>query len=194
MVDVQQRAGPHDLDSTQHTGTVPMDAWITASSLKGTATNGAGDGDKLPQSREGAANQVNYDYMAFDATTSEHAFFQWTFPGGWDEGTITFSLRWTNTSGLSTETIDFDLKAVALTNDDALNASWGTAVNVTDTFLAQDDVHITAESAALTIGGTPADGDFVIFDLSRDVAADNLTGDCDVLGIRLILTRDNIGD
>ncbi|KKL87441.1 hypothetical protein LCGC14_1934640, partial [marine sediment metagenome] len=98
------------------------------------------------------------------------------------------------TGGGAADTIDFDLKAVALTNDDALDASWGTAQNVTDTFLAQNDVHITGESSALTIGGTPAEGDIIIFDLSRDVASDDLAGDADIIGIRLILTRDNIGD
>lgn len=204
---VQQAVGPkievrinpttssaHGYDSVTHTGTVEADAYISAAAMKGTATAGAGDSNKLSESREGATNQLNYDYIAFDASTRQHTYFQWTFPGGWDEGTITFSLRWTNTGGGSAETIDFDLKAVALGDDDALDASWGASANVTDTFLAQNDKHITVESGALTIGGSPAEGDEIHFDLSRDVASDNLTGDCDVTGLRLILTRDNIGD
>lgn len=204
---VQQAVGPkievrinpttssaHGYDSVTHTGTVEAHAWISGAAMKGTATNGAGDANKLPESREGATNQVNYDYIAFDDTTSEHAYFQWVFPGGWDEGTITWSLYWTSTGGSGAQTIDFDLRATSLDNSGALDAQHGVAQNVTQTITVQNDMLQTSESSALTIRNGPSEGDFIIFDLSRDVASDNLNGDCDVLGVRLILTRDNIGD
>jgi hypothetical protein len=162
--------------------------WIPAGSFTSATTNGA-----EITSRETTGNVVNYHYAAFDTTTSEIAWFTWTPPANWNAGTVRFKLYWTNTAGLTTETIDFDLAAVAFANDDAIDTAVGTAQNVTDTWLAQGDMHITAFSSAITIAGSPAAGEEVHFKLSRDVASDNLTGDCDVIGIILEYTVDDIG-
>ena len=104
-----------------------------------------------------------------------------------------FKLYWTNTAGLTTETIDFDLAAVALADDGAIDAAVGTAVNVTDTWIAQGDLHVSSQSAAMTVGGSPAAGQQIHFKLSRDVASDNMTGDVDVIGVLLEYTVDDIG-
>jgi hypothetical protein len=162
--------------------------WIPAGSFTSATTNGA-----EITSRETTGNVVNYHYAAFDTTTSEIAWFTWTPPANWNAGTVRFKLYWTNTAGLTTETIDFDLAAVAFANDDAIDTAVGTARNVTDTWLAQGDMHITAFSSAITIAGSPAAGEEVHFKLSRDVASDNLTGDCDVIGIILEYTVNDIG-
>ncbi|MCH7745526.1 MAG: right-handed parallel beta-helix repeat-containing protein [Chloroflexi bacterium] len=167
---------------------------ISAASLKGTTTNGAGDADKLPESTETSTNKVNYDYLAFDTTTEENAYFQFSFPKGWDEGTITFRVKWTNTAGLTTETVVFGLKAIALSNDDALDTAWGTEVTVNDTWIAQNDAHISPESAAVTIGGTPAAGDIVFFNIARKTGSDDLTGDARLLEVILTFTRDTYTD
>jgi hypothetical protein len=162
--------------------------WIPAGSFTSATTNGA-----EITSRETTTNAVNYHYAAFDTTTSEIAWFTWTPPANWNAGTVRFKLYWTNTTGLTTETIDFDLAAVAFDNDDPIDTAVGTASNVTDTWIAQNDLHITAYSSAITIAGSPAAGEEVHFKLSRDVASDNLTGDCDVIGIILEYTVDDIG-
>ena len=162
--------------------------WIPAGSFTSSTTNGA-----EITSRETSSNTVNYHYAAFDTSTSESAWFTWTPPANWNAGTVRFKLYWTNTAGLTTETIDFDLAAVAFANDDAIDTAVGSAQNVTDTWLAQGDMHITAFSSAITIAGSPAAGEEVHFKLSRDVASDDLTGDCDVIGIILEYTVDDIG-
>jgi len=162
--------------------------WIPAGSFTSATTNGA-----EITSRETTGNVVNYHYAAFDTSTSEIAWFTWTPPANWNAGTVRFKLYWTNTAGLTTETIDFDLAAVAFANDDPIDTAVGSAQNVTDTWLAQGDMHITAFSSAITIAGSPAAGEEVHFKLSRDVASDNLTGDCDVIGIILEYTVDDIG-
>lgn len=203
---------PQDIDGTEadgsattparsdhvHAMTATMDAahdieaWISAAAMKGTATAGAGDADALPETRELATNDVNIDYMAFDTGSDEHAFFQWAIPTGWNEGTITFLVYWTAASGSGT--VALDLKALAFGNSDALDDSWGTAIQVVDTLLTADDVHISPESTALTIGGTPAEGDIVMFDLMRNVSDDTLGVDAQVLGIKLTYTRNAYGD
>jgi len=163
--------------------------WIPAGSFTSSTTNGA-----EITSRETSSNTVNYHYAAFDTSTSESAWFTWTPPANWNAGTVRFKLYWTNTAGLTTETIDFDLAAVAFANDDAIDTAVGSAQNVTDTWLAQGDMHITAFcSTPITIAGSPAAGEEVHFKLSRDVASDDLTGDCDVIGIILEYTVNDIG-
>ena len=162
--------------------------WIPAGSFTSATTNGA-----EITSRETTTNKINYHYAAFDTATSEIAWFTWTPPANWNAGTVRFKLYWTNTAGLTTETIDFDLAAVAFADDDALDTAVGTAQNVTDTWIAQGDLHITAYSSAITIAGTPAAGEEVHFKLSRDIASDNLTGDADVIGVLLEYSVNDIG-
>jgi len=162
--------------------------WIPAGSFTSATTNGA-----EITSRETTTNKINYHYAAFDTATSEIAWFTWTPPANWNAGTVRFKLYWTNTAGLTTETIDFDLAAVAFADDDALDTAVGTAANVTDTWIAQGDLHITAYSSSITIAGSPAAGEEVHFKLSRDIASDNLTGDADVIGVLLEYSVNDIG-
>ena len=56
---------------TNLTANPKVEAVISAASLKGATTNGAGDADKLPESAETTTNKVNYDYIAFDTTTDQ---------------------------------------------------------------------------------------------------------------------------
>ena len=146
-------------------------------------------------SRETTTNKINYHYAAFDTATSESAWFTWTPPANWNASTVRFKLYWTNASGGSaSETIDFDLGAVAFANDDDID---GTAItgsqNVTDALSAIGDLHITSFSSAITITGTPVAGEEVHFKLSRDIASDNLAGDADVIGVLLEYSVNDIG-
>ena len=51
-----------------------------------------------------------------------------------------------------------------------------------------------AESAQITIGSTPLDGDLILFELSRDVANDTLAADARLVGIKLIWTSNATSD
>ena len=154
--------------------------WIPASAFYTRTTAGA-----AYTARELATNKVMISSFNFDTTTQEYAQFNWSTPGNWNAGTVRFKLYWTNTGGSAAQTIDFDLQAYAFSDDDALDTAFGTAQNVTDTYIANNDIHVSAYSSAITIGGTPVAGDTVIFQLTRDVASDNLGVDCEVLGILL---------
>ena len=167
---------------------------ISAASLKGTATAGAGDASQLPESRELATNKVNIDYLAFDQTTEENAFFQYSIPKGWDEGTITFRYKWTASAG--TGGVVLGVKALARSNDDPIDTVWGTEITVSDTLIATDDVHISADSAALTVGGTVAEGDIAFFNLARKTgdASDTLSADMQLLEVIITFTRNSYTD
>jgi hypothetical protein len=159
--------------------------WIPAGSMYTVTTNGA-----AYTTRELATNDVMLSTFNFDTATSEKAQFNWATPANWDAGTVRAKLYWTTTGGSSAQTVDFDLAAVAFANDNPMDTAFGTAQNMTDTWIADNDLHVSDYSSAITISGSPVAGEMVVFQLSRDVASDNLGVDCEVLGILLEYSTD----
>lgn len=125
--------------------------WVPASAFVSKATAGAGFGTK-----EYATNDVNRDYYAFDKSTQEYVDIPVTFPDGWDMGTIKAKFVWSADS--ESGGVRWGLKGAAKRDDDAIDASYGTAQEVSDTLIATGDNHITSATPAITIGGTKAAG------------------------------------
>lgn len=162
--------------------------WIPASAMIARTTNGAAAG-----ATESTTNKVMNKTLDFDTTTQEYAQFTVAFPKGWNEGTVTFIPYWTAASGSGT--VAWTLAGVALSNDDAIDTAFGTAQSSSDTLITALDIHEGPESSAITIAGTPATGDITYFQVSRDVASDNLGVDAKLIGIKLIYTIDsNVDD
>jgi len=164
---------------------------ISAASFSGTVSNG------IPsiETGETATNLVNYDYVILESTSNTFFEFSYSPPPGWDEGTVTFEVVWTAT-GTPSGGVAFNLQALARSDDESLDTVYGSSVTVTDTFIANEDVHITATSGAVTIGGTPAEGDYVTWRGSREVAdgSDTMDAHALVLEYRIRFTRDSYGD
>lgn len=128
--------------------------------------------------------------LDFDQTIDEYAHFSIAMPKSWDEGTITFVPYWTAAGGTPGQTVNWFLSGVAISNDDALNATQGSAGGVIDALIATGDLHIGPESSAITIGGTPQENDMVIFSFSRfpQSGDDNLAADARLIGIKVNIT------
>lgn len=156
---------------------------IPASAMVANTTNGPSSG-----TNETTTNKVMYRTLDFDTTTQEGAQFLIPMPSSWDEGTVTFQPCWTAASGSGG--VVFELRAVALSNDDALDTAFGTGQTSTDTLIAAGDVHWGPESSAITIAGTPAANDLVIFQIRRNVSdgSDTLGVDAKLIAIRLFIT------
>lgn len=138
-----------------------------------------------------SANHPDLTVLDFDATTAEYAQFSIGMPNQWDEGTVTYQVYWTVTAAVTTG-VAWQLQAVAVSNDDTIDAAYGTAVTVTDTALnASNDQHITAVSTAVTIAGTPAAGDIVYFRINRNPAdaGDDMTQDARLIGVKVFWTQ-----
>ena len=133
--------------------------------------------------------------LDFDASSDEHAQFTVAFPKSWNEGTITFKAYFTVT-GTNTGTASWALSGVAVSDNDTINASFGTAVAPTAKAHSgtSNDINVTAESGAVTIAGSPAAEDMVFFRIMRDVSADDQSGDARLLGIKLFFTTDAAND
>lgn len=159
--------------------------FIPASGFLPRVTNGA-----AAFSSELATNDVMIRGYDFDTSTVEAIQALVALPKQWNKSTVSFRYYWTAGSGSGG--VAFSARARAASDDDAMDGSWGTAITVTDTFIAANDMHVSAESAAVTIGGTPADGDMIWLEIAREVAngSDTLGVDARLLGIELYITTD----
>ena len=155
--------------------------WLPAGVLKPTTTSGCAAVATI----EAVTNDIDYDVLDFDTTTDENAFCNFQLPYNYDGGTIKFRFVWTNASGGAAETVVFELSGCSYANDEAIDQAVGTPVEVSDTWIAQGDIHISDLSEAVTLAGTPAGGEWVHLEIMRDVSQDNLTGDCRLLGVQL---------
>jgi len=134
-----------------------------------------------------ATSLVNIQTLDFDQTSSENAQFTVSLPRNWNNGTVTVKFYWTAASGSGDVT--WGIAGGAYSNDDALSTALGTAQEVTDTLITANDLHITSDTSALTLAGTPADADFLAFNIYRNIS-DTLSADAKLLGIVITLTTD----
>lgn len=141
-----------------------------------------------------ASNLVMVNGLAFDAAADEFAQFDVRFPKSWNEGTVTAIMHWTAASGSGD--VIWGLQGLARSNDDPLDTAFGTAQTATDTLIAANDEHTSAATSAITIGGTPAEADRVIFQVYRDAnaAGDTFSADAVLLGVTIFYTDNALTD
>lgn len=147
-------------------------------------------GSNAPILAETTTNRVNYYYIGFPDTIQTFANWSMPMPSDYNGGTITAVFYWAAGSA-STNSVDWGLAARAYADSDALDQAFGTAQEITDANQANDDVNISAPTPAITIGGTPAAGNFVQFRAYRNPADvnDTLAATAKLLSIRITYTR-----
>jgi hypothetical protein len=157
--------------------------WLAASQWIPRTTTGAGI-----DSREQSTNKINTDELLFDAGTDEFAQAMIVMPNNWNAGTVTAKFHWTASTGSGD--VVWGLQGRAYANDDALDQAMGTAQTATDTLTATNDVDISPATSAITLGGTAASGNPVIFQVYRDADAggDTLGADARLLGVEISYT------
>lgn len=161
-----------------------QDLYIGAVAMWPRVTNGCSALTKT----ELATSILNIQSLDFDQTTQEFAQFTISLPRNWNNGTVTAKFYWTAAAG--TGTVQFGISGGAYSNDDALTVALGTPQTADDTLIATGDLHITPATSAITLAGTPADADFLAFQISRNVASDTLSADAKLLGVVITLTTD----
>jgi len=160
------------------------EVWIPASQMTPSTTNGA-----AADTKEYGTNDMTHETLLFDgAAQDESAEFDLVMPPSWDLGTIKFKAYWTNghADANADEYIRLGLAAAARSNDDDLDDNLGTAGYVTDQLIADDDMHITSASDAITIADIPALGDMIHFKLTRDYDYDGGGGTAMDVDLRLL--------
>jgi len=163
--------------------------WVPAVAMYPNTTSGA------EAAQVELSNGPEIKTLDFDKDSDEFAQFAVAFPKSWNEGTVTFQAFFTATS-TNTGTAAFVLQGVALADNGDLNTAFGTAVGPTAKAHSgtSNDLDVTAESGAVTIAGSPGADEYVFFQISRDVSADDLTADARLLGVKLFFTTDAAND
>jgi hypothetical protein len=166
--------------------------YIPASAMWRRSTSGASRGFL-----ETTTNKVMLATMDFDTAADEFAQFFVQMPKGWDASTVSAVFVWSHPATTTNFGVRFFIQAVALADGDAMDTAFGTAIGHTaDTGGTTDDIYITPETAAITIGNTPAKSDVVIFQVYRDVsdAGDTLAVDARLHGISVFYDVDAYSD
>lgn len=165
--------------------------WLPAAAWKPANTNGAAWG-----AIEGATYKDNTDTLDFDGTSAEYATGKIGYPKSWNLSTITYLVVW-RSSATDTDGVAWTLEGVARGDGDDTDAAWGTAVTVTDAAQssATKEYH-TAASAAVTVAGTPAQGDLVSLRLGRNPshASDTMAEDARFIGMWVFYTSNAVND
>jgi hypothetical protein len=159
--------------------------WIPAGAMTARTTNGAAAG-----TAETTTNKVMIKTLDFDASTQEFAQFSIRMPKSWNESTVTFAPVWSHAATSTNFGVVWQLAGLALSNDDAMDAAFGTEQTSADTGGTTNDLYEGPESSAITIAGSPAEGDTVIFQVARAPAngSDTMAIDARLHGIVLYIT------
>ena len=165
---------------------------IMAGSMMPSASGGCGVLTNIATS----ANQPDIQTLNFNQTTQQHAQFAIPFPKRWNHGTIAARFRWSHASTTTNFGTVWGIQAVAVGDNEAINQAYGTAVEVTDTGGTTNRLYVTSETSAMTVAGTPVDGDTVFFRVYRKAAdgADTLAIAARLHGVDLFITTDAEND
>jgi len=128
-------------------------------------------------------NRMIDSYIFANAVTNVTQV-KFAMPLEWDLGTVKVKLFYWSTNASATATNVWAIDATAISHDEQLDADWGTAQTLTHKITTANDLQLTAATAALTVGGTPAANDMVWFRVRRlgAHADDNDTGQVKLLG------------
>lgn len=161
---------------------LPADEWTP------TVTNGA----DAYASAETTALRPDVNHLGFATAADDFAQASVGFSPAWNLGTVTFQVIWSHASTSTPFGVTWVLQCVSVSNDGTIDVAFGTGVTVDDTGGTTEDLYVTAESGAVTCGGTPADDDLTYFQLFRDVsdANDDLAIGADMLGVKIFFTTD----
>ena len=178
-----------------HSSTIGLATmWVPAVAMYPTTTAGC---DAVAQVETGAGPPPTPEIKSLDFAdgADKYAQFAVSFPKSWDRGTITFQTYW-SVAGTNAGTVGFTLSAVALSSDEVCTTGFGTAV--ANTPLAASgtisDLMVNVVSGNVTVGGTPAEGDQVFFQVLRDVSEDTQTSPARLHGIKIFFTTNAEND
>lgn len=165
--------------------------WLPAQALVARTTGGAASGTV-----ETTTNKIMLATLDFDDAAEEFAQFQIRMPKSWNEGTVTATFTWSHASTSTNFGVVWAIQAVALSDGDPGDGAFGTAQQVADAGGTTNTIYQTAETPAMTIGGSPNAQDWVVFQVKRVVgdASDTMAIDARLHGVTLFLTTDALTD
>jgi hypothetical protein len=159
----------------------PAERTIALMAAEGAPASTGGCG--AAEQRETASHGVNAWTLPFDGASDEAAWWSLALPDDYAGGSLSARVFWTATGGASGDTVAFELEALCLGEGDALDSAPGTACVLTDAWVADEEVHVTA-AGSLTIADAAA-GELCLARLRRDASGGAMAADADVLMVTL---------
>jgi hypothetical protein len=153
---------------------------------KTATTSGAPGGNPI----ETTSDKVNLSVMDFDAAAIEYASWQLLLPPDYDAGTVTYQVYYTHAASASTDNkCVWGLSGTSFAEGETLDLAFSAVVQSIGTPADNTAylLHVSAESNAVTIAGTPAASEMAVFRLSR-VATDindTLSVDARMIGLKI---------
>lgn len=165
--------------------------WIPATAMVARTTGGPGVG-----SLETSSNKVNQQTLDFSPSSAEYAQFSIRMPKSWNEGSVTFVPVWSHGAAVTNFGVSWGLQGVAIGDNEALDAAFGTAQVSEDSGGTTDRIYFGPASPAITIGGGPQAEDLVVFQVYRNpaAAADTLAVDARLHGVSVYITTNARND
>ena len=163
--------------------------WLSAKGFDRGLTNIPGSISSIEMGSEA----ITWSSIRFPADHQSEVFIQMAMPENWDESTINYKVYWTADAGTACDVVSWKMSGYAYADNDVLGvAQTETEIEVTDSWLANCDLHITAQSGDVTVIGSPAAGELIALKFQRDTADASCTleGDAIFLGLMLEYTID----
>ena len=169
--------------------------WVPANLMVPATTDGAAASDV-----EYTTSAITLAQLVFAGTVADdNAHWAMIMPAEWNLGTLKAKLYWAPGDAAANpgEYVGFYISGNAYANDDDLDTAVGGSEQLlSDIALADDDLHISSASSAITVGGSPALGELVNFTLRRDYdyagAGTAMDVDARVFGILLQYQKANV--
>lgn len=179
-------------DALDHTGLTGCggnpEIWLPAIEGWPANTSGCGALSRVEMS----TNKQYLPYFAFGAAGTTYAQWLALLPDDYDGGTVTVKFYWSVDYAGVNPGVVWAADAVAWNNNEALDAAFGTAQQVTDNPAATASyLMISGATPALTIANTPAAGHMAMIRAARlpGDAADTYGGDIRLHGLRIAYTQ-----
>jgi hypothetical protein len=166
-------------------GTGRQTIWLPAAAFTPRLTAGA-----AASTTELATAKLALRTLDFDPVTPEFAQATIQMPKAWNAGTLSAVFVWSHAATSVSFNVAWAIRALALSDDDAMDVAFGAPVQVTDTGGTTNDLYRSPETAAFTPAGPAAANDVVVLEVFRAAAdiADTLAIDARLHGLALIYT------
>ena len=162
--------------------------YVPAAAILPTVTNGCA----AVHLQLSVAGRPNVFALAFDPDSNETSGFSVQMPKRWDKGTVTAQFLWSHPATTTNFGVTWRIRAVAISDAGSIDVTYGTEQTVTDTGGTTHALYISSATSPVTIGGSPANGSLIMFDVARVAAdgGDNLAVDAYLIGVRIQYTTD----
>jgi hypothetical protein len=157
--------------------------YVPASTMIARSSAGAAAGTiEMP------TNKIMQKTLNFDSVTPEYAQFSIRMPKSWNESTVNAAFTWTHATGSGS--VVWSLEAVAFNSGDAQDAAFGTAVTIANTGGTANAVYTSQYTSGMTVAGSPAAEEYVVFQVGRSPTdgGDTLGVDARLLGVTILYT------